>query len=51
MKPRMHLSKIIIFSLYHVIIEPTKIIKDLLKDRKIPIFKVIFLCGKSMGSF
>ena len=32
----------IIFSLYHVIIRLTKIIKDLLKDRKILIFKVFF---------
>jgi hypothetical protein len=34
MKPNMHLVEIIIFSLYHVIDRPAKIIKDLLKDRK-----------------
>ena len=32
----MHLVDIIIFLLYHVIIRPTKIIKDLRKDCKIP---------------
>ena len=31
----------IIFSLYRVIVRPTKIIKDLRKDRKFLIFKVI----------
>ena len=31
MKPCMQLEKIIIFSLYHVIVRPTKIIKDLCK--------------------
>jgi hypothetical protein len=30
------------FKLYHVTIRPTKIIKELLKDCKILIFKVIF---------
>jgi hypothetical protein len=34
----MHLLEIIIFSLYHVIAGPTKIIKDLLKDHEIQIF-------------
>ena len=38
----MHLVDIIIFSLHHVIVRPTKIIKDLRKDCKIPIFKVNF---------
>ena len=32
MKPRMQLYKIIIFSLKHVIVRPTKIIKDFCKD-------------------
>ena len=30
-KPRMQLKQIIIFSLYHVIVRPTKMIKDLFK--------------------
>ena len=36
----MHLVKTFIFSLNHIIVRPTKIIKDLLKNRKILIFKV-----------
>ena len=44
MKPQMHLVKTIIFSLYHVIVGPTKIIKNPLKDHRILIFKVIFWC-------
>ena len=32
MKPFMHLVEISIFSLNHVIVRPTKIIKDLCKD-------------------
>ena len=42
MKPQQDLVETIIFSLYHVIVRPTKIIKNLLKDRKLLIFKVIF---------
>ena len=38
----MYLLEIIIFSLYHVIAGPTKIIKDLLKDHEIQIFRFIF---------
>ena len=38
----MHLMEIIFFSLYQVIVRPTKIIKNLLKDLKILIFIVIF---------
>ena len=42
MIPQMHLVETIILSQNHIIVRPTKIIKDLLKDRKILIFKVIF---------
>ena len=38
----MHLVETIIFSQNHIIVRPTKIIKDLLKDRKILIFEVLF---------
>ena len=38
----MHLVEIIIFSLYHVIVTPTKLVNNLIKDCKILIFKVIF---------
>ena len=38
----MHLVETIILSQNHIIVRPTKIIKDLLKDRKILIFKGIF---------
>jgi hypothetical protein len=38
---RRHISKISIFSLNHVIVRPTKIMNNLLKDRKICTFKVI----------
>ena len=40
-KPHMNIVEIVIFSLYHVIIRPTKIINNLLKDRKILIFNFI----------
>ena len=42
MKPRMHILKISIFSLNHVIVRPTKIMNNLLKDCKIRTFKVTF---------
>ena len=51
MKPHIDLVEIIIFSLYHVIIRPTKIISNLLKVRKLLIFKFNFHCWKSMESF
>ena len=44
--PHMKLVDIIIFSLYRNSVSPTKIIKGLLKDLKILIFKVIFQCSK-----
>ena len=46
-----YLLKINIFSLNHVIIRPTKIMNNLLKDWKIRTFKVIFQHQKSMESF
>ena len=42
--------EIIIFSQNQVIIRPTQIIINLLKDHKIIIFKVIFECWKSIES-
>ena len=51
MKPQMDLVKIIILSMYHVIVRPTKIIKDLHKDFKTLIFKVIFQCWKLVEFF
>ena len=39
------------FSLNHAIVRSTKIMKNLLKDCKIRIFKVIFQCQKSTESF
>ena len=50
-KPHLHLVDTIVSSLHHVIVRATKIIKDLLKDRKIWIFKVLFQCCKSPESF
>ena len=44
MKPCMHLVKIGIFSLNHVIVRLTKIMNNLLEHIKIRTFKVIFLC-------
>ena len=41
-KPRLHILKISIFSLNHVIVRPTKIMNNLLKVCKICTFKVIF---------
>ena len=49
--PPMHLMQIGIFSQYYVIVGPTKIMNNLLKDGKIPTFKVIFQHQKSMESF
>ena len=51
MKPQQHLVETIIFSVYHVIVRHTKIIKGLLKDRKILMFKVIFRGEKLTESF
>ena len=42
MKPHNYIVKISIFSLYHVIFTPTKLINNLSKDPKILILKVIF---------
>ena len=44
-KPRLHILKISIFSLNQVIVRPTKIMNNLLKDLKILIFEVIFQQG------
>ena len=46
----MHLVEIIIFSLYHDILRPTKIINEHLKDHKI-LIKVIFQDWKSVVFF
>ena len=48
---RMHMLEIGIFSLNHVIVRPTKIMNNLLKDCKIRTFKVIFQHQKSTESF
>ena len=50
-QPPMHLLKISIFSLNHVIFRPTKIMNNLLKDCRINTFKVIFQHQKSTESF
>ena len=50
-KLRLHILKISIFSLNHVIIRPTKIMNNLLKVCKICTFKVIFWHQKSTESF
>ena len=50
-KPRMHILEISIFSLNHVIVRPTKIMNNLLKDCKIRTFKVIFQHQKSTKFF
>ena len=50
-KPHLHLVDTIVSSLYHVIVRATKILKDLLKDHNIWIFKVPFQCCKSPKSF
>ena len=50
-KPHLHILKISIFSLNHVIIRPTKIMNNLLKVCKICTFKVIFRHQKSTESF
>ena len=49
--PCMDLLEISIFSLNHVIVRPTKIMNNLLKDCKILTFKVIFQHQKSTESF
>ena len=41
-KPRLHILKISIFSLNHVILRPTKIMNNLLKVCKICTFQLIF---------
>ena len=50
-KPLMHLVEISNFSLNHVIVRLIKIMNSLVKDLKIPSFKVIFQCLKSVESF
>ena len=50
-KPCMHLLEIGIFLLNHVIVKPTKIMNNLLKDCKILTFNVIFQHQKSTESF
>ena len=50
-KPCMHVLEISIFSLNHVIVRPTKIMNNPLKDCKIRTFKVIFQHQKSTESF
>ena len=50
-KPHLHILKIIIFSLNHVIVRPTKIMNNPLKVFKICTFKVIFQHQKSTESF
>ena len=47
----MYIIEISIFLLNHVIIMPTKIMNNLLKDGKIRTFKVIFQHQKSMEAF
>ena len=50
-KPGMYTLETNIFSLNHVIVRPTKIMNNLLKNCKIRTFKVIFQHQKSMESF
>ena len=50
-KPRRHILEISIFSLNHVIVRPTKIMNNLLKDCKIRTFKVIFQHQKLTEAF
>ena len=50
-KPCVHTLKISIFSLNHVILRPSKIMNNLLKDSKIRTFKVIFQHQKLTKSF
>ena len=50
-KPLMHLLKIGIFLLDKDIVRLTKIMNNLVKDCKIPTFKVIFQCLKLDESF
>ena len=50
-KPRKCLLKISIFSLYDVIVRPTKIMNNLLKHCKVLTFKVLFQHHKSTESF
>ena len=50
-KPCLHILKISIFSLNHVIVRPTKIMNNLLKVCKIYTFKVIFWHLKSTESY
>ena len=50
-KPNMHILEIIIFPLNYVIVRPTKIVNNLLKDCKIGTFKVLFKHQKSMEFF
>ena len=51
MKPLIDLVEIITFSLYHVIIRPTKIISNILKVHKFLIFKLNFHSWKSRDPF
>ena len=50
-KPCVHLWKISIFSLNHIIVRPTKIMNNLGKDLKILSFKVFFQSLKLVQSF
>ena len=50
-KPCLHILKISIFSLNHVIVRPNKIMNNLLKVCKVCTFKVIFRHQKSTESF
>ena len=43
--------QIIIFSPYHVIVRPTKIVRDIIKDLRILIFKVIFQNQSNLSDF
>ena len=49
-KTRMHLVEISISSLNHVFVRLNKIMNNIVKDRKILTFKVIFQHQKSTGS-
>ena len=50
-KPQTNILEISIFSINHVIVRPTKIMNNVLKDCKIRTFKVIFQHQKSTESF
>ena len=43
-KQHIHILKISIFSLNHIIVRPTKSMNNLLEHLKIQIFKVVFQC-------